>query len=311
MGDLYRRKVDRTEKGAGSMNKVVLSVVAALAVTAAPAFAADMPVKAKPAPAPAAAPSPWDVAFGTAFTTDYMLRGVSQSAHKPAVQGYFELDYTATDWLKLYAGVWGSSLYSGFANGEFDISGGARFTFGNFGLDLGYVYYAYPDGTVNGFGSFGEFYAKPSYKFNDWLTVGAVIDGGDNFNNKLVLGAPWVGNGTAYYYSGNAVITLPWHPVADVTLSINPEIGRQVYGSGPNFNLGVRSYTYYDVGLDINYKAVTLDLRYWATSTSGSLTPAGVTGNAICAVNGHFGMNACASKFVATLKFDTTLSALK
>ena len=57
--------------------------------------------------APAAAPSPWDIAFGTAFTTDYELRGVSQSDHKPSVQGYFELDYTATDWLKLYAGVWG------------------------------------------------------------------------------------------------------------------------------------------------------------------------------------------------------------
>jgi uncharacterized protein (TIGR02001 family) len=285
------------------MKKVVLSVAAALALSAAPAFAADMPVKAKMV-APAATPSPFDIAFGTAFTTDYELRGVSQSAHKPAVQGYFELDYTATDWLKLYAGVWGSSLYTGFADAEFDISGGARFSFGNFGLDVGYVYYEYPDGAVNGFGSFGEFYAKPSYKFADWLTVGAVIDGGDNFNNKLTLAPPWVGNGTAYYYSGNAVITLPWHPIPDVTISINPEIGRQVYGSGPSFNLGVASYTYWEVGLDINYKAMTLDLRYWDTNT-------GVATNAICAVGGHPGMDACDARFVATLKFDTSLSALK
>ncbi len=57
------------------MKKVVLSVIAALAVSAAvPAFAADMTVKAMKAPAPA--PSPWDIAFGTAFTTDYMLRGI-------------------------------------------------------------------------------------------------------------------------------------------------------------------------------------------------------------------------------------------
>jgi Bacterial protein of unknown function (Gcw_chp) len=94
------RKMDRLNnrskrKGAGSMKKVVLSVVAALAFSAAPALAADMPAKA-PKVAPAAAPSPWDVAFGTAFTTDYVLRGVSQSNHKPAAQGYFELDYTAT-----------------------------------------------------------------------------------------------------------------------------------------------------------------------------------------------------------------------
>ncbi len=77
---------------------------------------------------------------------DYVLRGVSQSNHKPAVQGYFEGRYTANDWLKLYAGVWGSSLWTGFANAEFDITAGARFTFGNFGLDLGYIYYYYPGG---------------------------------------------------------------------------------------------------------------------------------------------------------------------
>ncbi len=294
------------------MKKVVLSVVAALAMTAAaPAFAADMPVKAKPL-APAAAPSPFDVLFGTAFTTDYELRGVSQSAHKPAVQGYFELDYTVTDWLKLYAGVWGSSLYTGFADAEFDISGGGRLSWGNFGLDLGFVYYEYPDGTANGFGSYGEFYAKPSYKVADWLTIGAVIDGGSNFNNKCISAfvgsgcvVPWTGNADAGYYSANAVITLPWHPIADVTLSINPEIGRQWYSSDVQANLLVASYTYWDVGLDINWKAITLDLRYWDTDTSLA------SGNAVCGVVLHAGMDACDTRFVATLKFDTSISALK
>jgi uncharacterized protein (TIGR02001 family) len=288
------------------MKKVVLSGFAALALLAAPAYAADMPTKA-PAAAPAAAPSPWDVAFGTAFTSDYELRGISQSAHRPAVQGYFELDYTATDWLKLYTGVWGSSLYTGFADAEFDLSGGARFTFGNFGLDVGYVYYAYPGGSTNGFGSFGEFYAKPSYKFADWLTVGAIIDGGSNFNNKCVGAAcagVWVGNADAYYYSANAVITLPWAPMG-VAISLNPEIGRQVYGSGPNFNLGVISYTYWDVGLDFNYKAVTLDLRYWDTNMR--LTNVPVPGQCVTTTL----TDACSARFVATLKFDTTLSALK
>ena len=67
------------------MNKVVLSALAALAISAAPAFAADMPVKA--VKAPVAAPSPWDVAFGVATTTDYELRSVSQSNHRPAQAG--------------------------------------------------------------------------------------------------------------------------------------------------------------------------------------------------------------------------------
>jgi uncharacterized protein (TIGR02001 family) len=277
------------------MKKVVLSVVAALAMTAAaPAFAADMAVKAKPM-APAAATSPWDVLFGTAFTTDYVLRGVSQSNRKPAPQGYFEVDYTATDWLKLYAGVWGSSLATYNAEAEIDLSGGARFSWNNFGLDLGYVYYYYPDGGnlgVTAYDSFGEFYAKPSYKVADWLTIGGVIDGGNDNNNGFGI----TGSKTAYYYSGNAVITLPWHPVTDVTLSLNPEIGRQVYDCN-----GCTSYDYWDVGFDINWKAVTLDLRYWDTDKHGVfLAPV---------ANG--GKDLGGSTFVATLKFDTSISALK
>lgn len=294
------------------MKKVVLSVVAALAVAgmAAPALAADMPVKAKPIE-PAAPPSQFDVLFGTAFTTDYELRGVSQSAHKPAVQGYTELDFKAADWLTLYAGVWGSSLYTGFADAEFDISGGARFSYNIFSLDVGFVYYDYPDGGANGFGSYGEFYAKPSVKIADWLTIGGVIDGGSNFNDKCV-GANctgiWFGNADAGFYSANAVITLPWQPMG-IAISVNPEIGRQWYSSDVTTNLGVQSYTYWDVGLDFNYKAVTLDLRYWDTNTSGTVNSGG---NAICMVGaGHNDMDACDARFVATLKFDTSLSALK
>jgi uncharacterized protein (TIGR02001 family) len=284
------------------MKKIVLSA-AALAFSAMPAFAADMPVKALKA-APVAVVSPWDVAFGTAFATDYVLRGVSQSAGKAAVQGYFELQYTANDWLKLYAGVWGSSLYTGFANAEFDFSGGARFSFGNFGLDLGYVYYSYPGGKPNGFDSFGEFYAKPSYKFNDMLTIAGVFDYGSNFNNKFTLAPPWVGNGEAYYYSANAVITMPW-TLGPVTVSLNPEIGRQEFGTGPRVNLGLQSYTYWDVGLDFNYKAITLDLRYW--DTNKRVTDLPVPGQCVT-TTGH---DACKGRFVAMLKFDAALSALK
>jgi uncharacterized protein (TIGR02001 family) len=293
--ELYRLKIDRTEKGQCPMKKVFLFAVAAFALTAAvPALAADMPMKAPPL-VPAAAPSPWDVLFGTAFTSDYELRGISQSNHLPAAQGYFEVDYTATDWLKLYAGVWGSSLASYNADAEIDPSAGVRLSWGNFGLDLGFVYYYYPDGTngTNAYGSFGEFYAKPSYKVADWLTIGAIIDGGDNFNDGYLI----VGSKTAYYYSGNAVITLPWHPISDVTISLNPEVGRQVYEC-----TGCTSYTYWDVGLDFNYKAITLDLRYWDTDAPSTafVSPAA------------FGLkNLADSRFVATLKFDTSLSALK
>lgn len=271
------------------MKKVVLSVIAAIAVSASSAFAADMPVKATPAPA--AAPSMWDVAFGTALTSDYVLRGVSQSNRKVAEQGYFEPRFTINNMIQLYAGVWGSSLYGGFADAEIDIYAGARFTFGNFGLDVGYIYYDYPDGTINGNGSFGDFYAKPSYKFNDWLTVGAAFDYGDNFNNGLGI----VGSKVDGYYSVNAVVTLPWN-WNGVTVAFNPEVGRQFVRC-----TGCVSFDYWDVGVDFMYKAATLDLRYWSTSASGSFLSPVAYGST----------NLSGPKFVATLKFDTTLAALK
>jgi len=299
------------------MKKVVLSVVAALAFSAAPALAADMPAKA-PKVAPAAAPSPWDVAFGTAFTTDYDLRGVSQSNHKPAAQGYFEVDYTATDWLKLYAGVWGSSLWTGFADAEFDITAGVRLTWGNFGLDIGNIYYYYPGGINTPMllanGSYDEMYVKPSYKFNDWLTVGGVFETGFNdYNNKAVVPpATWVGNAGHYFAAGNAVITLPWKPVPDVTISINPEIGYEWYSAGVTNNMGFVSDTYWDVGLDFNYKAITLDLRYWGTNVKpGVAGIAGLPNQCLYGAALGGSANMCGDRFVATLKFDTTLSALK
>ena len=292
------------------MNKVVLSVVAALAVSAAPAFAADMPVKASKVAVVAATVNPWDVAFGTALTSDYVLRGVTQSNHKMAVQGYFEVDYTANDWLKFYAGVWGSSLWTGLANAEIDPNAGVRLTFGNFGLDLGFIYYYYPGGinAAQGLanGSYGEVYAKPSYKFNDWLTVAGVYETGfNNFNNKAMApGVAWVGDARHSYYAVNAVITLPQFMPNGIVVSINPEIGRETYSSGVFTNLGFVSDTYWDVGLDFVYKAATLDLRYWSMNKNN-------TNAAQCASANSPGTNLCSSRFVATLKFDTSFASLK
>lgn len=268
------------------MKKVMLSVVAALAVTAAvPAFAADMPVKAKKV-AVAPTPSPFDIAFGTAFTTDYVLRGVSQTDNKPAVQGYFEGRYTISDMVTVYAGLWGSSMANYNASAEFDISGGARFTVGKFGLDLGYVYYNYPGGTAGGFFNFGEFYAKPSFAVTDWLTIGGSVIGGNDYNNSGT---------TAVYYSGIATVTLPAFLPMGITSAVSAEIGRQTFELA-----GLTDYTTWNAGISFTYKAMTLDLRYFDTDLATTACTSAVSGRVLCD-----------ERFVATLKFDTTLSALK
>lgn len=85
-----------------------------------------------------------------ALTTDYVWRGVSQSANAPAIQGSFDLSHESG----LYAGIWGSSiefindngdhdtsleldLYAGFSD-TFDV-GGVGITY-----DLGWLRYEFP-----------------------------------------------------------------------------------------------------------------------------------------------------------------------
>ena len=133
------------------MKKVVLSVVAAVAF-AAPALAADlkMPLKAPPAPA-----SPWDFAFGDAIMTDYMFRGITQSAHRASVAAYFEPRYNFSDSLQGYLGLSSESIdFPNHAAAEVDFYGGIRPTFGKLALDFGGWYYYYPGGQCFSGGTF-------------------------------------------------------------------------------------------------------------------------------------------------------------
>ena len=111
------------------MKKFVLSVVAAVAL-ATPTLAADLKVIKKAPPPPE--PSPWDVAFGAALSSDYIFRGITQSNHRPSVNAYFEPRYNVTKDLQLYAGIAGSSIsFPNRAAAEVDFFAGIRPTRSN------------------------------------------------------------------------------------------------------------------------------------------------------------------------------------
>jgi hypothetical protein len=124
------------------MKKLVTSVVAAIALSATSALAADVPTKAKVV-APAPAPSPFDIAFGGSIMSDYNFRGVSQSNRGPSVNAYVEPQFN-TGFGTLYVGLSGYSIEWPSGPGyffsdpaaEIDIYGGWRNTWGAFTLDL-------------------------------------------------------------------------------------------------------------------------------------------------------------------------------
>jgi uncharacterized protein (TIGR02001 family) len=320
------------------MKKVVLSLVAALAVTSAPAFAADMPVKA-PAAAPAAA-SPWDIAFGSALMNDYVFRGITQSNHKPSVAAYFEPRYNINPNLQLYAGISGESIsFTNRAAAEIDFYGGVRPTFGPIALDLGAWYYYYPGGvcmntavfcnpaqtppngnTMKANVSFWEVYFKPTWNVNDQLAIG-----GNLFytNSFLHSGAP----GT--YISGTVKYTAPANmAVGPFGWYVSGEFGRQYLGTTDSFygllgtingpGINYADYDTWNIGLGLTWKVFTLDLRYSGTDLSkgncnaftGDFGASGTTN--VTAINpGGLGSNWCGSTFIAKLSADLTLGSLK
>ena len=242
------------------MKKVVLSVVAALAVSTAAAFAADMPAKA-PKVVPAPPPSPWDIAFGGGVMNDYIFRGVSQSNHRPSVTAYFEPRYNVNANWQLYAGISGESIsFPNRAAAEIDFYGGVRPTFGPLAFDFGFWYYYYPGGqcfngpsppfapdcvlnsggtgfigsSFNGLGgnvvkadlSFWEVYAKAVYTWTDWA-----------FGVNFYYTPSFLNSGAdGEYLSGTIKFTAPEKmAIGPLGWYVSGEFGRQWLGTSDSF----------------------------------------------------------------------------
>jgi uncharacterized protein (TIGR02001 family) len=84
------------------------------------------------------------VAGNMTLVSEYRFRGIDQTFGKPAIQGGF--DYTHAS--GIYLGNWNSNVSSGAGypggNIEMDFYGGWKKAFGDFGLDVGAIYYYYP-----------------------------------------------------------------------------------------------------------------------------------------------------------------------
>lgn len=303
------------------MKKAILSTTLMLALSATPTLAADLMYKA-PVPAIAApAPSIFDIAFGAALATDYNFRGISQSDRGPSVSGYIEPRIKLAPNVELYGGIGGLSVkLPTTPTAEIDLYAGIRPTFGALSFDFGVLYYYYPGETqlfwgnaantfvtpTNlGFGNytlanndFLEFYGKVAYTFAEIFTLGANVFYSDS----------WLNSGFSGTYGA---LTAKLAPAAgflgpDIGSYLSGELGRYWFG-GPLID-----YTYWNLGVGLTYKAVTLDLRYHDTDLSGAQC-AFMTGDLASLPSGRTPGTSrwCGSAFIAKLSVDTTLSALR
>jgi uncharacterized protein (TIGR02001 family) len=104
---------------------------------------------AMPVLAAAQTPAPSPVTGNISLVSDYRFRGISQTFEKPALQGGFDYSHASG----IYVGNWNSNVNEGAgfpqANLEMDFYGGWKKTFGDFGVDVGAIYYLYPGSDAN------------------------------------------------------------------------------------------------------------------------------------------------------------------
>lgn len=213
----------------------------------------------------------FDIAFGAAVTNDYVYRGISQTGGDPAVQGYVEFGYGI-----FYAGVWASNVDFYTPDTEIDLSFGVRPETENAAFDLGYAHYFYAANTSP---DYGELYAIAEYYATDRLTVGGNVYFAPDYSQ---------GGGPATFVEG----TVDYALFGDIGASGG--IGYQAFDS----SLGLPDYTTWNAGVYWSWnETVGLDLRYTDSDLSSGQ----------CAA--LMAKRSCGSRFMATLSFDTAVSA--
>jgi uncharacterized protein (TIGR02001 family) len=149
-------------------------------IAAAVASACAIPLTAVAQAAPAKPEPEYTFTGNAGLFSDYRFRGYSQTDYRPAFQGGFDFAHKSG----FYLGNWNSNVNSTLYNGaslEMDFYGGYKTTFGDFGLDMGLLYYYYP-GTgkyvsnykIDNFeayigGSYGPVSLKYFYSFSDFF----------------------------------------------------------------------------------------------------------------------------------------------
>jgi uncharacterized protein (TIGR02001 family) len=145
------------------------------------------------------APAPSPVTGNIALVSEYRFRGIDQTAGKPAIQGGFDYSHASG----VYLGNWNSNVSqgAGFPGGniEMDFYGGWKKAFGDFGLDVGAIYYYYP-GTSAGAGiPFSPANNRPG---------GATASGAVN-NKEVYLGGSWKWLSAKWFYSIDDYFSAP------------------------------------------------------------------------------------------------------
>jgi uncharacterized protein (TIGR02001 family) len=223
------------------------------------AFAAGM-AAASPAAAQEEESDPITISGGATLVSDYRFRGISQTDKRFAVQGTFTVAHESG----FYGTVWGSSIddyvYNG-ADQEIDLILGFKKTFGGTTLDVGALYYYYPNsGGINS--DFIEPYVMVSQAFGP-VTAKATAAYAPS---QAALATPGTTKQDNLYLAGDLSASIPETPIG-----LSAHLG---HSFGPSYLTIGNGYTDWSLGATATFKNITFGLSY-VDAEGQFITPSG------------------------------------
>lgn len=225
-----------------------------------------------------------------AVTSEYRLRGISQTDSDPAIQGGITVSHAPTG---VYLGTWASNLAGngswGGSNMELDLIFGKTTSVGPVTLDGGIVYYVYP-GTKGH--DYIEIYGSVSG------TVGPVVAKGGLFwapSQKNLAPGTGLGANNIWLYTDLAL------PIEGTPLTLKGHAGvskgNSIYTQGGAARLVGKSTAVFDygIGADFTYKNLTLNVSYLGTDMNRNFA------NTFFGAGTHSGREITKGAVVATL----------
>ena len=180
------------------------------------------------------------------MVTDYVLRGISQTDDRAALQGGVSLGTGG-----FYAGAWASTVDFGEdTDAEVDLYGGYTTQIAGFDVDVGAVVYLYVGKPAGSDYDFIELKAAAS------RSIGPVSLGAATFYSPNFFGV----DDEAFYYEANSAYAL------SPSLTASGAVGHQSLDVSDD-------YTTWNVGLTYAFPSlISIDMRYHDTDTAGPLS---------------------------------------
>jgi uncharacterized protein (TIGR02001 family) len=237
-------------------------------------FAADAPAPAAP---------PYTLTANVGLYSQYVFRGLTQTNEDPAIQGGFDFAHSSG----FYAGTWASNIswlkenltgstpsstYKSGGSMEWDFYGGYKGSVGDFGYDVGLLYYYYP-GDLNPNPLFNKADTLEAYVAGSWKWFSVKYS--HSLNNETFGVAD--SSGTNYLDFSASV------PLGDTGLTLGAHYGIQSYhGTDPINTPGFSNdalYSYDDYKISLAYdlskasntfSGMTVGVAYTDTSSANT-----------------------------------------